>query len=461
MKERLSCMAKGFYVHNLGCKVNRVESDSIASALIAQGAQRVARNGAEVVIINTCTVTAEADTKTRKAVRQACALPAKPWVVVTGCATVLHAEELAALGVRVVLEPDRVLALKRAHALLEASGGASSRSTDASLTPDTPATPATPGTQDARNAQDMQDTHKGATGTRIGPGFATRVGVKIQDGCNNRCSFCIVSTVRGPSRSYAATDIYAEIRCLAQAGAREIVITGINLGSYYDKAGKSNLATLLARCLEVAPALRIRISSIEPMDVSSELLELMAASQGRICAHLHLPLQSGSDRILERMKRPYTRSAYEQVIQAAKQAMPHIALSTDVIVGFPGETEEDFQESLTCCEHIGFSRLHVFRYSKRTGTAAALMSEQLAAPLKAARSAQMRALAERLATQDAARRVGSTEQVVVERAQMGTSESYHSVTLPRGCSVGAVLSCTFTAHDGAVLCADEHAIAAL
>ncbi|MCL2757577.1 MAG: tRNA (N(6)-L-threonylcarbamoyladenosine(37)-C(2))-methylthiotransferase MtaB [Coriobacteriia bacterium] len=426
-------MNAGFFVHNLGCKVNRVESDLIHAKLLAKGACATSRDEADVIIINTCTVTAEADSKTRKAVRQAVTAPKAPWVVVTGCSAVLQSKNLASLGSRVIVEADRTVALKRAYTLLQSIG----------QEPDTPVVPS------GIESDEHGSTNLNIPPSRIGFGFNTRVGVKIQDGCDNRCSFCIVSTARGPARSTPVQEVISEVSSIARSGARELVFTGVNMGTY--ASGGLDLVALLQACLIVAPKTRIRLSSIEPLHVSHELIDLMAASSGRICAHLHLPLQSGSDRILRLMNRPYTTGQFTDVIAYAQNVLPNLAITTDVIVGFPGETEQDFDQTLELCTSIGFSKIHVFRYSKRPGTPAATMMNQVPAPEKAKRSHHLIELSDRMAAFDAARRVGITENVLIERAGRGTSESYHTVELTREYTPGSLVPIEFTAHRGAIL----------
>jgi threonylcarbamoyladenosine tRNA methylthiotransferase MtaB len=435
--------APSFYVHNLGCKVNRVESDALSASLLAAGAHHSPRETARVVIVNTCTVTAEADAKTRKAIRQAHAAPHHPWVIATGCAIAIDRAAYEALGDRVLAEPDRNRAQAKALELLNLSRPASAPIAPPSLVP-------------------------------TGEGFNTRRGIKIQDGCDNACSFCIVRVARGRAHSLPPATILEQV--VAAEGERvfEIVLTGVNIGSYsavdapLDGGGCGGAASattdatpgaatgtltsitasatpgaatptldlchLVGRLLDATSKLRIRLSSLEPQHATDELLALMAASNGRLCAHLHLPLQSGSDHTLAAMNRLYDTAAFAQRVGRARELMPHLALTTDVIVGFPGESEQDFVQSLAFCERMAFARMHVFRYSRRPATPAAEMPHQVPPALSAARAAALRDLAAKMQQRDLAARVGTTELVLVERHNCGTSESYHRVEL-RG-SVG-------------------------
>ncbi|MDR2714839.1 MAG: tRNA (N(6)-L-threonylcarbamoyladenosine(37)-C(2))-methylthiotransferase MtaB [Coriobacteriales bacterium] len=438
-------MKATFYVHNIGCKVNRVESDTIRAQLLKSGAQGVEREDAAVIVINTCTVTSEADTKTRKAIRQAHAFEQQPWVVVTGCSTVLHAEELAKLGERVVVEPDRAVALKRALKLLDELPKRGKRTSSNSAKKKTAQAKTTSKGAGSVIAMDFGDDDA----LRVGEGFNTRVGIKIQDGCDNRCTYCIVSTVRGVAVSTPVQKVLTEVKRAARAGARELVFTGVNMGSYSDE--DYDLTSLLQASLEAAPKVRIRLSSLEPLDVTHDLLRCMVHSEGRLCAHLHLPLQSGSDRILRIMERPYISSQFEIIAHRAKSLLPQLALTTDVIVGFPGETDDDFRKTMALCKWAEFSKIHIFRYSRRPGTPAAEMEEQVPAPVKAERAKKLSDLADKLAAADAERRIGTTELVLVESSERGTSESYHVVELKGDYEPGSLVPITFSASKAATL----------
>jgi threonylcarbamoyladenosine tRNA methylthiotransferase MtaB len=399
-----------FFVHNLGCKVNRAESDALSLALAAAGGSRAARDEAQVIIVNTCTVTGEAEAKTRKAIRQALAGPLEPWVIATGCAIAIDREAYEALGTRVVAEPDRRRAQEVACELLGLEYGE--------------AHPQTP-----RQADE---------------GFNTRRGIKIQDGCDNRCSYCIVYRARGPARSLPLATIRDQVLAAEQAGTREVVLTGINIGSYDD--GGAGLKQLLEALLEVTDKARIRLSSLEPQHATDELLALIAASRGRICAHLHLPLQSGCDRTLAAMRRPYDTAFFLTRVSQARTLMPQMALTTDVIVGFPAESDEDFRESYEFCQRVGFSRMHVFRYSPRPQTPAAQMEPQVEPEVKASRAAALRTLAAQMREKDLIARIGTTERVLVERRGRGTSEGYHQVELESGLGTGQLVTMRFTGY---------------
>lgn len=283
----------------LGCKVNRAESEAIAAELLGSGVRIAEEGGAAVVVINTCTVTGEADAKARKAIRHALALPCEPVVVVTGCLAVLDAGVLAALGSRVVVEADKTRVADTIRKLLGA---------------------------DALHGGGRR------AAARVGDAaFRTRVALKVEDGCDAFCSYCIVPHARGVPRSVPLSEVAAEAAGLVAAGTREIVLTGVNIGRY-DDAGH-DLGDVIARVGATGVA-RIRLSSIEPLDLTPRLLDVMRATPA-VCAHLHVPLQAGSDAVLSAMGRAYSAAEFAQRVAAAREALPGLVLTTDVLAGFP------------------------------------------------------------------------------------------------------------------------------
>ena len=385
-------------VVNLGCRVNRVESDKITSELSRAGYEIVEESEADLVVINTCAVTGEAEAKTRKAVRHAAGLPGEPLVVVTGCVVNLNADELTSLSPRVVAEPSK---------------------------------PSVP----ARVRELIGDPAPGA-GESCGLGLSdllgrSRLGVKIQDGCNHRCTYCIVWKARGPERSVPLEDVLTQVREASASGVPEVVLTGVNLGAYRAivDGAPIGIDRLLDEVLLRTDIPHVRISSIEPMDVSMPLIERMAASPDRVAPFLHLPIQSGCTETLRRMGRPYTAESFLELTRRIREVLPAASLSCDLIVGFPGETDEEFERSLALCEQVGFSRMHVFRYSKRPGTPAAAAPGQVSPEVMAQRSARARALAARMAARDAEGRIGTIERCVIEAPGWGTLGSFHKVVL--------------------------------
>lgn len=406
-----------FHVINLGCKVNKVESDQLTALFLTRGAELSALDEADLVVINTCTVTGEADKKARKATRSALRNNCFAHVVVTGCASALHPSEFSDIDLRVQVIP-------KASLIKELDGHYFSDELKHG-TPDT-------GVSLPRRPQ------------RVGEHFRTRVSIKIQDGCDHACTFCIVHVARGKATSRNAYDVIDEVLDYAQAGVREIVLTGINTGSYCYEG--ITLARLLEKLLELtadihssdqAP-LRFRLSSVEPQNIDDELIELMAQHKGRICRHLHLPMQSGSTRILEAMERDYSIETYLDLVARLRSLMPSIALSTDVIVGFPGETDADFDATVHAIRAAQFCKLHVFPYSVRSGTPAAHMPNQVPEPLKRMRASILRALSEELFEADFNARIGTKELVLVEN-DTALTDSYHEIPRPLYSSKGDLI----------------------
>lgn len=390
-----------FDVVNLGCRVNRVESDSIAARL-TDSDWSIDHDCPEVVVVNTCTVTGEADKKTRKTVRRVLKDHPQAIVLVTGCAAAMTPEVYTSMSERVRLV-------------------------------------AKPSVVDAALALDEGSLH-GQTAVRplrYGEDFPTRVGIKIQDGCDNACTYCIVHVARGKSTSTDWRECLNEALRHYQAGAREIVLTGIDLGNY-DFQGL-RLEGLLKILADAMPEARIRISSIEPPSITPQIISMIAGSNGRICRHLHLPLQSGSSKVLSEMDRHYDADGFRSLVDSLYQAIPDMSLSTDIIVGFPGETEEDFQETLRMVEHCRFSKVHIFRYSKRTGTPAAVRSDQIPAEVVADRARRLRDCASAVRRREQERRIGTIEGVLIEQSGVGTTESYFSVEVDRNALRGALI----------------------
>jgi threonylcarbamoyladenosine tRNA methylthiotransferase MtaB len=390
-------------LRTLGCKVNRADSERIAAELMGCGVRLTDEAEARAIVINTCTVTGEADRKARKAVRHALELPQRPVVVVTGCLASLDAERLEALGDRVVVEADRDAVHERVAALLGASPG-------------------------------------GAAAVRAGEAFRTRVAVKVEDGCDAFCAYCIVPYARGVPRSVPVEEVTADVSRLVASGTVEVVLTGINIGKY--RSGAVGLPGLV-ESVAATGVRRIRLSSIEPLDLTGELLGVLSKTS-QVCPHLHVPLQSGSDAVLAAMGRGYTAAEYVERLDAARAALPGVSITTDVMVGFPGESEADFEATRTLVSQGGLSRLHVFRYSKREGTRAAAMDHQVPPDISARRAATLRAEDARLRRKWARARLGQEADVLVERlvadsdgvAAIGTTGDYLTARLD-----GAGLSC--------------------
>ncbi len=376
------------YLTALGCRLNQAEIESLARQAVAMGCRIVETPAeAEWAVINTCAVTHVAARKSRQAIRRLRRENPSLRVAVIGCYGEVSPDEARALGVHLVLPnaaKERLLERLLGEAPLDAP----------------PSAPASPP-----------------------PGGRTRAFVKVQDGCDNRCAYCIVTVARGASRSRLPDEVLADIRQRLGEGAQEVVLSGVNIGAYgRDRPGEGpllasagwGLARLVRHILEETAVPRLRLSSIEPWDLGEELLSLWP--HPRLCRQLHLPLQSGSDAVLRRMARRATVADYRHLVDAVRRRVPEMMLSTDLIVGFPGETEADFQQTLALVEELALARLHVFRYSPRAGTAAARMEGAVAPDTARQRSEALIALGEAQALAYHRRFVGSCVQVLFETA---------------------------------------------
>lgn len=361
-----------FLIQNFGCRAAQADGAALAQRLMERGmAPAACAREADLVILNTCTVTAAADQDVRQAVRRAHLENPGARILVTGCYAQRAPEELVRLdGVTWVVGNTHK---HRIHEIVSEPG-------------------AVPYHGQIYVGDIFAETEFVTAPVEETAGDRTRPNLKVQDGCNNRCSFCIIPFVRGRSRSAPPEVVIEQVRRLAER-YREIVLSGINLGRWgRDLGGRLRLVDLLRRLLEETPVARIRLSSVEPMDLSSELLDLMAASE-RIAKHVHAPLQTGSDRILRLMRRRYRAHHYASRILEARRRMPLAAIGADVMVGFPGETEEDFEANRRFIESLPFTYLHVFTYSARPGTPAAAMSGQVPMRVRKERNRMLRELA--------------------------------------------------------------------
>ncbi|GLV56535.1 threonylcarbamoyladenosine tRNA methylthiotransferase MtaB [Dictyobacter sp. S3.2.2.5] len=418
MSENLAQQETTFAVTTLGCKVNQADSEAISDQMDAAGfKQRDFEEPADVYIVNTCTVTHLGDRSSRQLIAQAHRRHPDALLVVTGCYAQLNPQAVSALpGVDLVIgntEKEGLVPTIREHLLRP--GSTDEEVQDAGMDSETAATqpkrslPVLPldtqhiGSDNALTFRVQEDEPQPENPSRLTP-FTdnvqtselannrlfsrTRVQMKVQDGCDNRCTYCIVPYVRGGSRSRSIASVVENVQRKARAGFQEIVLTGIHLGDYHpDQDEKLDLGDLIATLLRDTDMPRIRVSSLEPEDFQLEWLEMWA--DPRMCRHLHLPMQSGSDAILRRMARRYNSERYRTIITTAKQLVPGIAISTDIITGFPGETDEDFELTYQLAKELEFAKSHVFRFSPRQGTPAARMRGQIKDVVKKARSQRL------------------------------------------------------------------------
>ena len=387
-----------FSIHTLGCRTNQADSEQLRQILLGAGFVEVPFGSpADCAIVNTCTVTGEADRKSRQILRRASRQAGT--VVATGCGVARRGGLQSLPGAVLELAPESREQILELLGASDCPGGSALRY----------------GLQAGRS----------------------RALLKVQEGCDHFCSYCIVPYVRGRSRSMPASSLVEQARALEEAGHREIVLTGIHLAVWgRDLPENPDLADLLDRLLRGTREVRFRLSSIEPMSFPHRILERMACFPDRICPHLHLPLQHASDAILKRMRRDYTWAEYDRLARDFLDSVPGACLTTDILVGFPGETQGDFEILMGSLRTLPFLHLHVFAYSPRKGTAAAMYSDPVPEATRKSRSEQVIRLGERLARAVRRRFRGQVRPVLVERAAdregewLGTADNFLQVCFP-------------------------------
>ena len=395
-----------FFIEQFGCRATQADAAAIERQLLERGyAASADANSADVIVVNTCTVTAAADLQARQSIRTMHRENPAARVIVTGCYAQRAPQELATLeGVswvvgnshkpeipRLIQEMGQEMGQDTAPVSSAAARqGFVPLSMIARETLSLGRFPANILTGDILEQRELL-----VAPVEGGEAGHTRPVLKIQDGCNKRCSYCVIPQVRGRSRSLAPQSVIEEIRKLCEGGAREVVLSGIDLGNYgRDLAPHAGLVELLRRILDETAVERLRVSSVEPMDVTEDLIAIFAASE-RMARHFHMPLQSGSDRILAAMHRWYRAEHYARRAELAREWLPDAAIGADVIAGFPGETEADHQATLSLIERLPLTYLHVFSFSSRPGTAAAELRNQLPEQAIARRARELRALGEK------------------------------------------------------------------
>ena len=385
-------MSASVYLTQLGCRLNEAEVESWARSFRAAGHRVVASpERAQLVVVNTCAVTAEAARKSRKLVSGLHRRNPSAHLVVTGCFADLEPQAAAQL-----MGVDLVVGNRDKDRLVERATGE----------------------LDLESMPELASDPDGAHAFREA---RTRAFVKVQDGCRNRCTFCVVTIARGEERSRTVEEVVAEVRALEAGGCREIVLCGVHLGGYGSDLGL-DLTTLIDRLLRASAIPRIRLSSLEPWDLPDGFGQLWR--DRRLLPHLHLPLQSGCDRVLKRMARRCMTASYADLVARLRRDIADLHLTTDLIVGFPGESEADFAETLAFAEAIGFAHVHVFPFSPRAGTRAAALSGRLPGDQIRARSAELHRLAARMKAEHLARAVGQTRQVLWEAGEEGRFAGY-------------------------------------
>jgi threonylcarbamoyladenosine tRNA methylthiotransferase MtaB len=363
-----------YSIVTFGCRVNQADSLEIEEELRARGGVAAASADADLVVVNTCSVTASADQGARQTIRRIARDNPSAEIVVTGCYATRRPDEVSALPnvIRIVPNGEKE---RLVETTAERFGGGD-----------------------------------GACGAPLEPGIAGRTAftLRVQTGCEERCSYCIIPSTRGAGRSAPIAGVLREVERVAAAGFREIALTGVHLGSYgRDLSPATSLIGLLRALEETSIDVTFRISSLEPMDCTPEVVAIVAESGGRFAPHFHLPLQHASDRMLGLMRRPYAFSAYRGLVESIAGRLPHASIGSDMIVGFPGETDADFEASLSYLSRSPISHVHVFPYSDRPGTAASAMPSKTPGAVIRERAAQLRAAGAALSRRFRNRQVGS------------------------------------------------------
>ena len=412
-----------FSILTFGCRVNQSDSLRLEEDLRRRGGTPAVSADADIVIVNTCSVTATADQGARQAIRRIARENPAAQIVATGCYATRRPDELASLpGVVRVVRNDSKLDLNEI------------------LGPST--------------AERFGD-GDGPCGELIQPGMAGRTAftLRVQTGCDQPCSYCIIPTTRGTGRSLPLAHVVAEARRVAEAGFREIALTGVHLGSYgRDLDQPSSLFDLLCALATIDADVTFRISSLEPMDCTPEIVQLVALSGGRFAPHFHLPLQHGSNRMLEAMRRPYTVSFYGDLVATIVDALPHASVGTDMIVGFPGESDDDFAGSLEYIARAPLSHVHVFPYSDRPGTEASRMAEKVPGPVVRERGAALRRAAADRTVRFRQAQVGTIRPgLTLEDGTLVVTDNYLKVRIPAGRARNERVQVRLTSMSEAVL----------
>jgi threonylcarbamoyladenosine tRNA methylthiotransferase MtaB len=429
---------KTFAIDTLGCKVNQYESQQIRELLERLQLREVeSPTQANLVVVNTCCVTRTASSKSRQCIRKARRLSPDATIVVCGCLPTAQNNELHDVGAdtSVVRNQDDLPSVLN-RIIKNSNPGLTTRISQ----------PCSNNIIRTKNRAQIKQKNPYKAADRL-PQLTsfkghTRAFLKVQDGCDGSCTYCIIPTTRPIVRSKLLESALSEARSLAKAGHKEIVVTGIFLGAYgqetvrrrcWPSRENDNLATLLESMAEIPELVRIRLSSLEPADVTPRLLQVFQHSP-KMMPHLHLSLQSGSDAVLKRMCRQYTAGQFLQTIRAIRARLDRPAITTDIIVGFPGETDADFEQTVKLAKHVGFAKMHVFSFSLRQGTAAASMKDSVAGSITRGRAKLLQGLDRHLGAKFRQQFVGETTEVLLEEdggRACGRSERYFRVYLDK------------------------------
>lgn len=384
----------------LGCKVNQYDSDAMRTLFIRNGYSQAEGDDADVYVINTCSVTSVGDRKSRQMVRRIRRAHPDAIIAVAGCYAQLAPEVFEQMG-----DVDVIVGHQNRSQIVQYVEEA--KHSDKPLNE----------VVDIMKVKDFENMEVDPEGE-----VKTRAFIKVQEGCDNYCTFCIIPYARGRLKSRLQKDAVEEIKKLVARGYREVVLTGIHLGNYgKDLHDGTSLSTLVAELVKIPDLLRIRLGSIESVELSEELIQIIH-NEPKVCRHLHLPIQSGSDSVLRGMNRHYRLPQYKKLITELREKIPGLALTTDLIVGFPGETEENFQETLETLKKIQFSGIHVFPYSQRTGTPAATYPNQVSNEVKKERVHRVQTLEKDIAKKYRTQFLGQVVHVLAEEIKNGYYE---------------------------------------
>ena len=399
-----------FAVKFLGCKVSQADAMLARRALLAAGHTEAAEDEADLHVINTCCITSEAEAKSRQSVRRS--LKTADRVLVAGCAVNLNSLQFAEIDDRVqaFVGPAEAVAGDMAHAL----GACADLEHD---------------------GLSRESSARRGTGHLSEQAARTRGFIKIQDGCDCHCAYCIIPTVRGEARSRPASAVLEEARRRVEQGQPEMVMTGISVGDYRDPERGLELGELMVAVARVPGVERVRLSSVEVIHVKDSLLEALA-TEPKVCPHLHVPMQSGDDEVLRAMGRHYTAGEYQAIVATLRDAVPHVNLTTDVIVGFPTETGDAFQRTLDAVDGAGISRVHTFSYSPRPGTVAEALGDLVQPEEKKRRSRELRGRSEVRSRHHRLAKLGGPERVLIDKVAdtqcSGYTADYTRCYLPAG-----------------------------
>lgn len=394
--------------HTLGCKVNQYETEAIRERFLDAGYEEVAdSDAADVYVVNTCTVTSLADRKSRQFIRRANKLNPEAVIAVTGCYAEMDPEEVEKIeGVDIVTGTgSKGRVFEEADKLARARSGGCGR----------------PSFIEVKQYEDLTEYED--LGSIKGMEGRTRAFIKIQEGCDRFCSYCIIPKARGKIRSRAKADIAREVKGLIGRGYKEIVLTGINTALYGKDLGYDGIAPLIEELENIEGDFRIRLSSLEPTVIDADYAVGLLRFE-KLCHHLHLSLQSGSDSVLRAMNRRYTGAEYLEIAERLREADPYYGISADVIVGFPGESEEDFNDSMKIIKESCLCRTHIFKYSKRKGTPAATMDGQIPDGIKNERSKRLREVADEVKLSFIKGLYGIVRTALLERVEDGFVTGY-------------------------------------